>query len=538
MPINPPPTVLPDSDGSTSDPARPAPRSGTRTARRTSLRWLAVFAFVYLYSFPYFEKLWNANEVPRVFLAQEIVDHHRLWIDARLSDGGRTHALDLALTPNRHFYPDKAPGLSFLAAPLYSVTRLFGHPSMRTCTWLFRVLVVTLPALVFLPFFLGMARRFSPDERACRTALVAYALGSPAMVYSLLFMSHQLAAVCVGGSFLAAVALARGKTTHPFLVAFLAGFLAGVSVLVEYQSVLAVLPIVIYFVVRVPNRVRAVGAALVGALPPAAALATYHTLAFGSPLKTGYTFVIQETMHKGFMGLVGPSANSFWITLLLPSNGLLVLAPWVIFALVGAVAVARDREARARCGAETVVCVAVPVVYVAFLGSTDAYQAHAGWSVGPRYMTAALPFVAWLAAAGFRAVGRSAPARVLAQALVVSAAVVFVAAATTYPHWPDELRNPLYELAFPLLTHGYAVHSLGTLVGLHGFVSIVPLYIVALSATIWLLSRGPRRSLRQAALVCLLATGLVAGQRAFPLTGAYAHRAWAFITATWEPPLK
>lgn len=496
---------------------------------------MAVFAFIYLYSFPYFEKLWNANEVPRVFLTEEIVDHHRLWIDARIPDGGRIHSLDVSIAPSRHIYPDKAPGASLLAVAVYSVARLFGHPSMRTCTWLFRVFIVTVPALIFLPFFFRMARRFAPDALACRTALVAYALGSPAMVYSLLFMSHQLAAACVGGAFLAVVALARGETTRPFLVALLAGFLAATSVVVEYQSVLAVLIIVVYFVVRVPRRMRAVGAALLGALPPAVALATYHTLAFGSPFKTGYSYVLQDTMHRGFMGMVGPSANSFWITLFLPSNGLFALAPWVIFALVGAVAVAIKREARARCGAETIVCVAVPVVYVALLGCTDPYQAHAGWSVGPRYMTAALPFVAWLAAAGFRAAGRYFVTRVLAQTLVISAVIVFVTAATTYPHWPDRLRNPLHELAFPLLTHGYAVHSLGTLVGLHGLLSLAPLYAVVLGTAIWLMSRGHLRSLWQTTLACILAVGLVAGQRAFPKTGAYTAQVWGFVTATWEP---
>jgi hypothetical protein len=506
--------------------------------RQRWLRWLLVFAFIYLYSFPYFEKLWSANEVPRVFLTQEIVDQHHLWIDARIPGGGRIHSLDVAQAPNRHIYPDKAPGLSLLAVPIYALARLFGHPSLRVCTWLFRVFVVTLPALVFLPFFLGMARRFAPDERACRTALVAYALGSPAMVYSLLFMSHQLAAGCVGGTFLAAVALARRKTTRPFQVALLAGFLAGASVLVEYQSVLAVLVIAIYFVVRVPNRVRALGAALLGALPPAVLLCTYHTLAFGSPLKTGYNFVLQNTMHAGFMGIVGPSATCFWIALFLPSTGLFTLAPWALFAVVGAVAVARDREARARCGAEAIVCAVVPVLYIAFIGSTVPYQAHAGWSVGPRYMTAALPFVAWLAAAGFRAVEGFSPTRVLGQTLVLCAAMVFVIAATTYPYWPDRMLNPLYELAFPLLKEGFVVHSLGTLIGLHGLLSLVPLYAVVLAAVFWLLSRGLRRPLWQTVLAYILAAGLVAGQRAFPMTGPYATGVRSFIMATWEPPPK
>jgi hypothetical protein len=120
----------------------------------------------------------------------------------------------------------------------------------------------------------------------------------------------------------------------------------------------------------------------------------------------------------------------------------------------------------------------------------------------------------------------------------VTSVIIFVTAATTYPHWPDELRNPLCELIFPLLTHGYAVHSLGTLFGLHGFLAIAPLYAVVLGAMIWLLSRGPGRSLRQTALACVLAAGLITGYRAFPQNGAYAKRAWSFITGTWEPPPK
>ena len=121
---------------------------------------------------------------------------------------------------------------------------------------------------------------------------------------------------------------------------------------------------------------------------------------------------------------------------------------------------------------------------------------------------------------------------------MVGTTVIFVAGATTYPHWPDGLRNPIYELAFPLLAHGYAVHSLGTLIGLHGLWAIAPMYAAVLAVVFWLLSRGPGRSLRLTALACILAVALVAGHRAFPMTGPYASRVWNFVTATWEPPLK
>jgi len=235
--------------------------------------------------------------------------------------------------------------------------------------------------------------------------------------------------------------------------------------------------------------------------------------------------------------VVGPSATCFWSTLFTPSNGLFTLVPWALFAIVGVVAVARDRQARERCGAETIVCVAVIAVNVALLSSLDPYMSRGGWSVGPRYLTASLPFVAWLAAAGFRAVERFSPARVLAQALVVSATIVFVVGATTYPHWPDGLRNPIYELAFPLLPtdtlcirweHSSACTGCGPLRRCTQWFWRDSLAAVARTGRSW----------RQTALACILAVGLVAGYRALPMTGPYASRAWSFVTATWEPPLK
>jgi hypothetical protein len=64
----------------------------------------------------------------------------------------------------------------------------------------------------------------------------------------------------------------------------------------------------------------------------------------------------------------------------------------------------------------------------------------------------------------------------------------------------------------------------------------VPFYAVVLGAVIWLLSRGPGRRVWQTVLACILAAGLVAGQRAFPMTGPYAPGVRSFIMATWEPP--
>jgi hypothetical protein len=63
----------------------------------------------------------------------------------------------------------------------------------------------------------------------------------------------------------------------------------------------------------------------------------------------------------------------------------------------------------------------------------------------------------------------------------------------------------------------------------------VPLYVLALGVMVWLLARGPKRSWLTAVLACALGAGIIAGHRAFPLTGPYSERAWGFVTRTWEP---
>jgi hypothetical protein len=498
---------------------------------------LVVMVLVYLYAFPYFDQLRSANELPRVLTTQEIVERGTFRLDRRMGELGSRW--DIATTPDGHHYQNKAPGPSLLAVPAYLVLKLGGWTSVRASTWAFRVVVVALPAVLFLGLFYRLAGRFSDDDQARRTALAAYGLGSPAMPYAILFMSHQPAAVCAGAAFVIAVALCRGQVADGGLRragwAALVGLLAGLTLMMDYQSLLSAAAVGGYLVVCSRRRIRDGLFAILGAAPPVLGLLAYHRLCFGSPLKTGYSFA-DPVHHQGFMGLVGPSAQSFYYTLVDPSNGLLVLLPWVVLAPVGFVVVMATRELRRRAGAEAVVCLLVMAGYVMFMGSLVPQFSRAGWCVGPRYMTVALPFVAWLTVPGFALAGRWWPSRLVVQALVVASVVVFVTAATTYPHWPERLRNPLYELVFRLLWNGYAVHSLGTLVGLRGALSLLPFYTLVGAVTFWLLTSDRRRWWQVTALAFVLAAGIVGAHRAFPPTGPYAEQAYRWITSTWEPP--
>jgi len=500
-----------------------------------SLRWwhFLFFAVIYLYAFPYFDRLRNANEMPRILMTKAIVDRGVLNIDQQMGD--LSSISDTSVAPNGHHYPNKAPGPSFLAVPVYAVCKALGFTSLRTLTWAFRVVVVTLPALFFLPLFYRFSRRFTVSEQARRAALVAFALGSQAFPYALLFMSHALATAFLGVGFITAVRLVRDKTLVWRRAALVSGFACAMAVMMDYQSVMAATVIGLYVLFCGSARVRNVAWMAVGALPPAVALAIYQKVAFGSFARTGYDFGVDQSTKSGFMGMIGFNKAALTSTFILPSNGILVLAPWVLLALVGGIAIARKGNLRRHLGAEAVVCGAIGIAYLLFLSSLLPYMARGGWCVGPRYMTVAMPFVAWLAAAGVQAAARWKVTKVLSLALIVASVVVFVVGGTTFPHWPDRLDNPLNDLIFPLLGRGYAVHSFGTAMGLQGLAAILPLYLFAIAAVAWLLGFWRRRSLPMAAMVFGLAGLIVVGHRAFPRTDPNKVSPWPMVHSIWEP---
>jgi hypothetical protein len=535
--MDPSPTSQPDAAPALAPPPVPAPGPAAPPSPLPvpALGWrsFAILAAIYLYSFPYFDQMRSANEMPRVLMTQQIVDHHTCQIDARVGEMGSTY--DLSHGSDGHLYSNKAPGPSFLAVPVYAVLKRVGATSIRASTWAFRVFAVTLPSLVFLWFFYRDTTFFTDDERARRLALVAFALGSTALPYSILFMSHQLAAICVGGAFLAALAIRRGGSVW---WAVLVGALLGAAVMMDYQTIFIGPLVGLYCLVRAGDwrrRLAVIPLMLLGVAPFALALGAYHAVHFGSPLTTPLGSSNEKAVKKGFMGLIGPNKEAFWVLLLAPANGMLVLMPWVVFALVGAVAILVRREERRRAGVEAVTCLLIVAVYTVVLGSLVPSYAKAGWTVGPRYLGACFPFMAWLAAAGFGVAQRRLATRVLAQGAVLVSAIIFVAAVSTFPQWPEDLKNPLFELVFRLAYHGYAPWSLGTVLGLRGLLALLPLYLGGLAFIFWMFSRGQRQALAGALLAVVVAGGLLGAYRTFPLTGAYANRAWSYITSIWEP---
>lgn len=501
--------------------------------------WTGIaLAAVYLYCFPYFSTLKHANELPRILTTEQLAEGRGFRLDERLDDLGSR--ADISTTPSGHSYQNKAPGLSMAAVPLYYPLRLVferagRRPPMMLVTWVVRVALATLPTLWFLGYFHRTAHRFADSDEARNGALAAYALGSMALPLSLLFMSHALAASLAGVAFAVSVATVRDHAHAELAAALAVGALLGLAMLVEYQVVFAVPLIGGYLWWGARRRTRtALGIAL-GTVPFLAVLAWYQWSAFGSPLRTGYAYSVDPANRLGIMGMVGFSERSFAQLFVHPDNGLLLLSPWVVLSVIGAVRIASRAELRARVGPEASVAALIAIVYCAFVALLVPEFGRGGWSIGPRYLAVAMPFIAWLAAAGLDVCLGHDALRVPALGLVLAGVGIHVLAATTYPHWPVEFENPIFEVSVRALREGHAPHSVGTAIGLRGVASVAPLYVGVLALMFRMLTPS-RRYVLEVSLACVVAMAAVLSYRPLASTPTHvADRMWRFVSGTFEP---
>jgi hypothetical protein len=492
---------------------------------RSTVRGLRRYGFaigvcaLLVYAFPYYPAIRSANELPRVYLVQAIVEHGTITLDHVPKP---LHTVDMSPSGG-HVYSNKAPGSSFLAIPGYlgleavkAVTG--GEPTLGEVMWICRITTGVIPTLAFLLLLWRFLGRFAPDVAVRRQAVIAYALGSMAMTYSILFIAHQLSAVCIASAWILAYEVAARDRDVRWMA--VAGFLAGAAPLCDYQAAFAALPVAALLAVRLwprPDRWRAFGLAIAGAAIPIAALLLYHDAAFGSPFRTGYDASTTFAHHhqQGFLGLTGPRWDAFVGSTVAPDNGLLVFSPWLLLAIPGTVLMWR-RGGAAKDVA--IVGAAVALIYVAFISSIEMWRG--GWQMGPRYITVMLPFVIpAVAVALAEADRRGALWRGAALGLVGVGVVVYALAAIEFPHFPERFPNPIYEVTFRLITDGLAAPNLGNAIGLPPTASLLPYLaiLVAVVAVAWVPARD---RLVSAAIAIGVTIAIVAAYAAFPRGGA------------------
>ena len=509
-------------------------------------RWAALlFVVAYLWSFPYFPAIRSANELPRAYLVMAMVEEGRFSIDTGVKRWGTTADVSPATlvtgkvgkrTRHGPAYSNKAPGSSMLAIPGYLVLDAWhgivgGEPSLAEVIWMSRFTTGMVPSLLFLWLLWGFLERFTPAIGARRATLVGFGVGSMFFLYSVLFISHPLAAVCAGASWIVAVDALDDPARWRRLG--LTGLLAGAALLVDYQAVFATVPVAIWVLVRLIRWPRAAAArglaiAIGGAAVPVAILLWYHRVAFGGAFLTGYEASETFSHHhqQGFLGMDTLRWKAFVGSFVKPDNGMLILWPMALLALPGWVLMARDRRLREHAA----VTLAVAVIYVLFISSINFWRG--GWQVGPRYVMAMLPFLLPPIAVALAAAERAWWLRGGAIALCLVGLVTYGLTAALYPYFPDtKFVNPVHEITLRMLADGHAPWNAGWLIGLSGLASLVPYLAVLAGLATW--AALPERSAwRSAALAAGLAAAIVIAYGAFGDGGAAADRAYRNLVST------
>jgi len=407
-----------------------------------------VFAILWAsYGYVWQGRDWNSAS--RLMLTYAIVDRGTVRIDG-LEDQTR----DLARYQD-HWYTDKTPGFSIAAIPPYWLAKTFGHlpdhpldqkgfahwPADAWITWGTSGLFTALTGAILA----SLALKLGCGPRQAGLLGLAYGLATPASVYATLAYGHQLAAF---GLF-AAFALIVDPGPRVRVQATLAGFLAAYASVVEIQvgPVSAILGLTVLGLVlarRLP--VGALVGFTLGASVPTLILLGYNKIAFDSPWKMGYFFLVMDRFKDVHstdnpLGLIRPDLAKVRELLWGERRGLLWFAPILILAPIGWTMLLAQRRwlIAGLIGSISLAIFLVNLSYPEWTG---------GWTTGPRLLVPMLPF-ACLAVAPVLATNRRI---VLIPALLLGifGGVEMLLFEGVGGRVPDAIARPLVEGVWPI----------------------------------------------------------------------------------------
>ena len=542
-------------------------------ASAASTRWIVgLCCFGYLWLFPYSESINNPNEMVRVYAVRAIVEGGTYAIATRGPSGDHGLVTDewgyvndkaLKCTDGRKppdcfgkLYQAKAPGVTFLGVIPHVLLRSFykvlhlGQPSKAMIVWWLRFWVVILPTLLG---WYGLARWL--PSRLERPGLghgvvIAAALGSLSLTYGQMFAGHQAGGMALLAMFACIVAAGSISNSGAIVLAGLAG---GWAVCIEFPMAPAVLLLCAWLWLRRRDP-KDIWLVALGALLPALLLAHNNWRSFGSPWSLPYANLenpgFVRDMSPGLFGIHLPTREKIVGSLFSTFTGLYFYAPWTVLAWLGWLGVRKNRP---KLGAdwvrgprgEALVSTLICSYFLAFQCSQALW--HGGWVVGPRYLTAMVPFAAIATAHGIDSL-RSwrAPFGVGAFAVLGVASIVVTGLCTAVSQgFPSDVINPLPEAVGPLLLNGWTFSSPLMALGVKGPWNALPYFLALLLGAltlVWLAWREllPRPGVRVLAVLLTLAFAFLVVRadwhRDDVRTPAEKRAALQFMTRMWSPP--
>jgi len=430
---------------------------------KTRLPLLILALFV---AFSYWMPTPGWNELSRLDLVRAIVEEGTLRIDSYHSNTGDKASFE------GHYYSDKAPGAALLGVPPHMVLwHCFEYYSETLTPYLLSLWAVAIPSVVACMLLLLILKRMMPaEERWGIVVVFAYALATIALPFSTKYFGHQISAAAIIAGF---CLLTRDDRDVTFLTGFSAGSILGIAVLCDYPTLLIVTCVVGYAAWRnlkhgLPSALKATTLITLGGIPFAIALAFYNNECFGHPFANAYTHHITfgTQMRQGFFGIGSFNLDALYGVTVKPGHGLFYLSPFLLLSIFGIVLMIANRSSRGL----GVFCAAASLLYLTFNSCYVFWEGVS--STGPRFLVPLIPILIIPIAHLIR---RYTIAKwLLATLLIPSVFNIWLATASAV--------NPISEIDCVVwgywitqVRSGSITPNLGTLVGLRGLPSTIPL---------------------------------------------------------------
>jgi hypothetical protein len=429
--------------------------------------YLLLFAFLYL-PYVYFNHSDGWNQGARFAQLHAVVMQGTLQIDKYHEPIGDKAFID------GHYYSEKAPAIALLALPAFAATvavqKWMGvdpdtQPGWRWSEWITTAgSVAILAALGGVAFFALLQRRLGAG--IALVATIALFLGTITWPYATALFAHAgtigLLAIVLWS------VLARSASTRKTIIG---GLCAGLAVAGEYPAIFPCGVLGLYLLVRDYRRALLFAAS---ALPALLVVLINNALSTGSPFTLAYgsNALFPEISSSNFFGFNLPSGRALRGLLWGEYRGLLFWSPVMLMALPGLVFLWRTNR---------ILALAIAVATVVTLIQASSFSGWTGGSsLGPRYLTPAIPMLALAAAYGIARFPRTGAA------LTVISVVIMATATAIAIDPPDEVLRPVRDWYFVRMGQERWATNLGMLVGLSPIASWLAL--AAIEAPIgWLL---------------------------------------------------
>lgn len=474
--------------------------------------YLALALVPLLCVFPYLGTVNNPNENVRTYMTMALVEQHQLRIDDYMSSYGAVN--DTARVPSpdgkeHHFYSVKSPGVSFLAVPVYwlltkvaplikakptppdaPVTMQERIAWLRTTTWALRLFVVQIPCALFVVWLEKYLRGITRDDVLRFSAVTAACLGTNYLAYTNIFASHALCGVAAFVTFGLIERELRVSKGQPSLrrkrVAFFAGLAAGMTVLFEYHVLPMAVVLSLYALVAF-WRPRTLLPFVFGGLIDVAALMLFQWRAYGNPFTPGHKMVASPefaAQHaQGLFGITLPTKEALMALSFDFGFGFFGTSPYMWLGMLaipfGLFMAHGLPSVRKRTRGAILVCVFAMLALWAV--SAGFLHWRGGWTIGPRYLTAAGPFFAFGAVVALEEIasrGRWARtvARGISSGLALASVITIGLIGILYDTLPESYTRPFVQFVVPLVYAGFVPHHIAEW---FGWDSITFWYVVA-----------------------------------------------------------